>query len=69
MDYSKLIPSLTGAVQELNKKVDEQQILIDKQQILIDSLIKRLEILELNNNLEQCNDISSTCCNSKETIL
>ena len=52
MDYSKLTPILTGAVQELNKKVDEQQILIDKQQILIDSLIKRLEILELNNNLD-----------------
>ena len=39
MDYSKLTPLLTGAVQELNEKVD-------KQQILIDSLIKRLEILE-----------------------
>ena len=76
LDYSSFTPLLTGAVQELNKKVDEQQILIDNQQILIDnqqilidSLIKRLEILELNNNLEQCNDISSTCCNSKETIL
>jgi hypothetical protein len=49
MDYSKLTPLLTGAVQELNEKVEKQQILIDKQQILIDSLMKRLEILELKN--------------------
>ena len=52
LDYSSSTPLLTGAVQQLNKKVDEQQILIDKQEILIDSLIKRLEILELNNNLD-----------------
>jgi len=39
LDYSKFTPLLTGAVQELNEKVE-------KQQILIDSLIKRLEILE-----------------------
>jgi len=56
LDYSSFTPLLTGAIQELNEKVekqqiliDNQQILIDKQQILIDSLIKRLEILELNN--------------------
>ena len=46
LDYSKFTPLLTASVQELNKKVEKQQILIDKQQILIDSLIKRLEILE-----------------------
>lgn len=46
LDYSKFTPLLTGAVQELNEKVEKQQILIDKQQILIDSLMKRLEILE-----------------------
>jgi hypothetical protein len=46
LDYSKFTPLLTASVQELNKKVEQQQILIDKQQILIDSLIKRLEILE-----------------------
>jgi hypothetical protein len=53
LDYSKFTPLLTGAVQELNEKVekqqiliDNQQILIDKQQILIDSLIKRLDKLE-----------------------
>ena len=51
LDYSSFTPLLTGAIQELNEKVDEQQILINKQQILIDSLISRLEILELNNNL------------------
>ena len=58
LDYSSFTPLLTGAIQELNEKVDKQQILIDnqqilidKQQILIDSLISRLEILELNNNL------------------
>ena len=45
MDYSKLTPICVGAIQELNKKVDEQQILIDKQQILIDSLISRLDKL------------------------
>jgi len=39
LDYSKFTPLLTGAVQELNEKVE-------KQQILIDSLIKRLQILE-----------------------
>ena len=39
LDYSKFTPILTGAVQELNKKVEQQQLLID-------SLIKRLEILE-----------------------
>ena len=64
MDYSKLTPICVGSIQELNEKIEKQQILIDKQQILIDSqyemikmLISRLEILELNNNLEQCNDI------------
>lgn len=44
LDYSKFTPLLTGAVQELNKKVD-------KQQILIDSLIKRLDKLENNNHI------------------
>jgi hypothetical protein len=39
MDYSKLTPLLTGAVQELNE-------LVQKQQKLIDMLIKRIEILE-----------------------
>jgi len=39
LDYSKFTPLLTGAVQELNEKVE-------KQQIIIDSLIKRLEMLE-----------------------
>ena len=53
LDYSKFTPLLTAAVQELNEKVEKQQILIDNQQILmdnqqilIDSLISRLEILE-----------------------
>jgi hypothetical protein len=46
LDYSKFTPLLTASVQELNKKVEKQQILIDKQQILIDSLMKRLDILE-----------------------
>jgi hypothetical protein len=56
LDYSKFTPLLTGAVQELNEKVEKQQILIekqqiliDKQQILIDSLISRLDKLENNN--------------------
>jgi len=51
LDYSKFTPLLTGAVQELNKKVEKQQILIDKQQILIDSLISRLDKLENNNHI------------------
>jgi len=46
LDYSKFTPLLTGALQELNEKVEKQQILIDKQQILIDSLISRLDKLE-----------------------
>jgi len=45
LDYSKFTPLLTGAVQELNEKVE-------KQQILIDSLMKRLEILELKNYIK-----------------
>ena len=53
LDYGKLTPILTGAIQELNNKVDSQQLIIDKMQTLIDSqykivqlLIKKIEHLE-----------------------
>ena len=53
LDYGKLTPILTGAIQELNNKVDSQQLIIDKMQTLIDSqykivqlLIKKIEYLE-----------------------
>ena len=45
LNYSYISMLNTEAIKQLNEKVE-------KQQILIDSLIKRLEILELNNNLD-----------------
>ena len=36
LDYSKFTPLLTGALQELNDKVDKQQEMINKQQEMID---------------------------------
>ena len=43
MDYSKLTPLLTGAVQELNEKVDKMQLIIDSQQKMIEMLLGRLD--------------------------
>jgi hypothetical protein len=46
LDYSKLTPILTGAVQELKNEVDSMKLIIDTQQKMIDLLMIRLEILE-----------------------
>ena len=43
LDYSSFTPLLTGAVQELNEKVDKMQLIIDTQQKMIDILIGRLD--------------------------
>ena len=46
MDMTQIIPLLTGALQELNDKVDKQQELIDIQCEMIKILITRLDKLE-----------------------
>lgn len=48
MDYSKLTPLLTGAVQELNKEVEELKIYNKSLLDIIDKLIIRVEKLEYN---------------------
>ena len=46
LDYSSFTPLLTGAIQELNNKVDKMQVLIDSQYEMIKMLMTRLENLE-----------------------
>jgi len=52
IDYSKLTPICVGSIQELNNKVNSQQLLIDTQYKLIQNLIERLDILEKKNYID-----------------